>query len=386
MAKPYDLGKPLVTFDRDVTLTAVIELSGTSWLVAAVLPGIERRPLQKLPADGNRLLQQLERWREETQKVGKAIQRVVVAFEAGRDGFWLARWLRDQGMEVYVIHPTSVPVPREGRRAKTDRLDTVMLMRALLNWLRGEPGSCRMVAIPSIAEEDARRPGRERDHLVRERTRIKNRIKATIARLGIRDFKPGLRNAAERLQELVMPGGMPVPPNTRSELRRDLERLQLLKRQIADIEHRFAQKHMSNPGKGANAMLQLLAKIRGIGLETANLLVYEILSRNLRDRRAVARYAGLTGTPDESGRKRREKGLSRAGNARVRVSMIRLAWRFVLFQKESALVQWYQERVAGARGSGKKTFIVALARKLLITLWRYVETGEVPQGFVLKPA
>lgn len=386
MEKPYDLSKPLVAFDHNAMLTAVIELSGKSWLVAAALPGIERRPLQKLPVDENRLLKQLDRWREEARKIGRTVQRVVVAFEAGRDGFWLARWLRGHGVEVYVIHPTSVPVPREGRRAKTDRLDTAMLMRALLAWLRGEPGCCRMVAIPTVAEEDARRPGRERDHLVCERTRIKNRIKAAMARLGIRGFKSGLRNAVEQLQELVLPGGTPIPPNTRSELRRDLERLRLLKEQIAAIESRSAQMETESLSLRANTMVQLLAKIRGISFETAELLVREVLSRNLRDRRAVARYAGLTGTPDESGRRRREKGLSRAGNARVRVGMVRLAWRFVLFQKESILVRWYHDRVAGARGSGKKTFIVALARKLLIALWRYTETGEIPQGVALKPA
>ena len=381
MAKPYDLSKPLVALDHDSTLVAVVEMSGTSWLVLAIVPGIDRRPLQKLPVDENRLFRQLEIWREEAGRAGKVMRRIVVAFEAGRDGFWLARWLRARGVEVYVIHPASVAVPREMRRAKTDRLDTHMLMRALLGWLRGEPDCCRMVAIPTVAEEDARRPGREREHLVRERTRVINRIKATMARFGIRGFKPGLKNAVARLQELRTPEGETIPSHTRSELLRYLERLQLLKKQIATIEQRCKEVLSEATPDRANAMVQLLAKVRGIGIETAEMLVHEVLSRNLRDRRAVARYAGLTGTPDESGRRRREKGISRAGNGRVRCGMIQLAWRLLMFQQESALARWYRERVAGARGSGKKTFIVALARKLaacavaLCHAWR--DTGRV---------
>lgn len=386
MAKPYDLSKPLVALDHDTTLVAVVEMSGTSWLVLTIVPGVDRRPLQKLAVDENRLLNQLERWKDESAAAGKTVERIVVAFEAGRDGFWLARWLRARGVEVYVIHPVSVAVPRDMRRAKTDRLDTGMLMRALLGWLRGEPDCCRMVAIPTIAEEDARRPGRERDHLVRERTRVINRIKAAMARLGIRGFKPGLKKAAEQLEALRTAEGEVIPPNTRAELRRHLEWLRLLKEQIAAIERPRIQALAETAPSGANATVQLLAKVRGIGIETAEMLVHEVLSRNLRDRRAVARYAGLTGTPDESGRRRREKGLSRAGNPRVRGGMIQLAWRFLLFQKESALARWFHERVAGARGSSKKTFIVALARKLLLALWRYATAGELPEGVVLKLA
>ena len=182
MTKPYDLSKPLVTFDHDTTLVAVLEMSGRSWLVAAIIPGVARRPLQKLPVDEHRLLGLLERWQGEAQQRGKTISRIVLAYEAGRDGFWLARWLQARGIEVYVIHPTSIAVSREARRAKTDRLDTGMLMRALLGWLRAEPDSCRMVAIPSMMEEDERRPGREREQLVNERTRVINRIKSILAR------------------------------------------------------------------------------------------------------------------------------------------------------------------------------------------------------------
>jgi transposase len=385
MVKPEDLSKPPVAFDHDSTLVVVLEMSGRSWLAAAIVPGLDRRPLQKLPVDEHRLLEVLERWRGEARRHGRTVTRVVLAHEAGRDGFWLARWLRARGVEVRVIHPTSIAVSREARRAKTDRLDTGMLMRALLGWLRAEPDCCRMVAIPSPEEEDLRRPGREREQLVGERTRVTNRIKSTMARLGIRGFKPGLAKAAARLADLRTAEGGPIPPQTRRELDRALERLRLLKGQIAAIEAEREAAIAAAPAEGANAMIRLLARLRGIGVETAEMLVREVLSRHLRDRRALARFAGLTGMPDESGARRRQKGIARAGHRRVRGGMIQLAWRVLQFQKGSELAQWYLRRVAGAGGVGRKTFIVALARKLLVALWRFATAGEVPRGFVLRP-
>lgn len=385
MAKPYDLSKPLVALDHDSTLVAVIEMSGASWLVAAVVPGVERRPLQKLPVDEGRLLAQLERWRAEAAAAGKPVARVVVGFEAGRDGLWLARWLRARGVEAHPIHPSSVAVSREARRAKTDRLDTALLMRGLLGWLRGEPDHCRIVAVPTAAEEDARRPGREREHLVGERTRVVNRLKANLARLGIRGFNPKLRKAAARLAELRTPEGEPIPPHARAEMERDLERLDLIRRQVEAIE-RAREEALAREPEGPNAMVLMLAKVRGVGIETADMLVREVLSRGLRDRRALARLAGLTGTPDESGAKRRQKGIAKAGVARVRRGLIQLAWRLLQFQRESALVRWYEARTAGARGAARKTFLVALARKLLLALARYATHGELPEGFVLNPA
>jgi transposase len=386
MVKPDDLSKPPVAFDHDSTLVVVLEMSGRSWLAAAIVPGVDRRPLQKLPVDEHRLFQLLERWRGEARQRGKTITRVVLAHEAGRDGFWLARWLRARGVEVRVIHPTSIAVSREARRAKTDRLDTGMLMRALLGWLRAEPDCCRMVAIPSPEEGDLRRPGREREQLVGERTRVTNRIKSTMARLGIRGFKPGLAKAATRLAELRTAEGEPIPPRARRELERALERLRLLKGQIAAIEAEREAALAAAPAEGANAMIRLLAQLRGIGIETAEMLVREVLSRDLRDRRALARFAGLTGTPDESGARRRQKGIARAGHRRVRRGLIQLAWRLLQFQPDSELAQWYRRRVAGAGGAGRKTFIVALARKALIALWRFATAGEVPRGFGLRPA
>jgi transposase len=385
MQKSEDLSRSLVALEQDNTLIAVVEMSLTSWLVAGVVPGMERHPLKKLEPDADALLKLLHRWRDEAVKAGRLVHRITVAFEAGRDGFWLARWLRGRGVEAHVIHPASVAVSREHRRAKTDRLDTEMLKRAFLGWLRGERDHCKMVAIPTLAEEDAKRPGRERESLVGERSRIINRMKATLARLGIRNFNPKLKKAADRLGTVRTPEGEPIPPNTQAELRRDMTRLRMINDQIAAIEQARLERLEQAPKSGPDAMVGLLAQVIGVGIETADMLVHEVLSRNLRDRRAVARYAGLTGSPDESGAKRREKGLARSGNARVRRGMIQLAWRFLIFQKDSALAQWYRRRTENARGT-RKTMIVALARKLLLDLWRFATTGAVPEGVVLRPA
>ncbi len=384
--KRNDLSRSLVAFNQTSTLVSVVELSLKTWLVGGVVPGLERTPLKKQGPDAEALLALLHRWRDESVKAGSKIERIVVAFEAGRDGFWLARWLQARGIEVYVIHPTSIPVSREHRRAKTDRLDAGLLIRALLGWLRGEPKHCGMVAIPTLAEEDARRPNREHEHLVGERSRIINRLKAATIRHGIRNFNVKLSKAAECLEELRSAEGVPVPPNTLDEMRRDMARLRFIREQIKEIERMRLERLQRAPREGTHPMVLLLAKVMGIGVETADMLVHEVLSRSLRDQRAVARYGGMTGAPDESGGKRRDKGLARAGNARVRRGMVQLAWRWLMFQKNSALAHWYRARTANARRDIRKTMIVALARKLLIALWRYVTTGEVPAGAVLRPA
>jgi len=385
MQKLNDLSRSPSPLDPDGTLIAVIELSLSSWLVAGIVPGVERQPLKKLAVDESALLMLLHRWREEAAKAGHRIKRIAVAFEAGRDGFWLARWLSARDIEAHVIHASSVAVSREHRRAKTDRLDTELLKRSFLGWLRGERDHCKMVAIPTTKDEDAKRPSREHESLVGEQSRIVNRMKATLIRLGIRGFNPKLKKAAERLDSLRTPEGEPIPPNTLAELRRDMVRRRLISDQIRQVEDARLELLKQAPNDGPHAMVRLLARVIGVGVETADMLVQEVLSRSMRDRRAVARYAGLTGSPDESGRKRREKGLTRSGNARVRRGMIQLAWRFLMFQKDSTLAQWFRARTESARGT-RKTMIVALARKLLIALWRLVREGVVPDGVVLRPA
>jgi transposase len=386
MAQVNDLSCSLTALEQDSTLIAVIELGLKRWMMAGLVPGARRQPLKTFDADAQEVLRILHRWRDEAIKAGRSIKRLAVAFEAGRDGFWLARWLRARGIEAYVMHASSIPVPREHRRAKTDRLDTELLMRAFLGWLRGEKKHCSMVAIPTLAEEDSKRPSREHEKLGGDRSRLVNKMKAALIRLGIRGFNVKLRKAAERLEALRTPEGMPIPPHTLDELRRDMARLKLVKEQVNEIEKTRQQRLRRAPQDSMHPMLLMLAKLKSIGLETADMLVHEVLSRQLRDRRAVARYAGITGSPDESGSKRREKGLAKSGNARVRRGMLQLAWRWLMFQKGSALAQWFVARTANAKREVRKTMVVALARKLLIALWRYVRTGEVPTGAELRPA
>ena len=385
MTRIEDLSRSLVVLEQNSTVIAVVEMSASSWLVGGLVPGIARRPMKKLTPDPEALLQLLQRWREEAQRVGRAIGRMVLAYEIGRDGFWLARWLRERGVEAYAIHPASVAVSQEHKRAKTDRLDVELLQRVFLGWLRGERDHCSMAAIPTLEEEDARRPGRERELLVGEQTRLINRMKSAMARLGIRGFKPQLRKAAERLAGLRTPEGVPLPPHTLDEIRRDQERLALVRAQIKAIEQAREQRLQQAPAQDWNAMILFLARVVGLGIDTADTLVQEVFRRAFRDQRAVASYVGITGSPRQSGSKRREKGLTRSGNARVRRALIQLTWRFLLFQKGCALVQWYQARVA-AKGVRKSTMIVAMARKLLVALWRMVTTGAVPAGLKLRPA
>jgi len=386
MQKPHDDSKACRTaFVQDNTLVAVIEMSLSSWLVAGMIPGVSREPVKKIAPDAEDLLQLLYRWRDGAITAGKEIIRIAVAYETGRDSFWLARWLRERGIDAQVIHATSVAISREHRRAKTDRIDTAMLRRGFLGWLRGEPGHCSMAIVPTVTEEDAKRPCRDRESLVHERTSIVNRMKAMLIQFGVRNFNPVLRKASEKLDAVRTPEGIALPPNTVCALRRNMERLHLIKEQIKAIEQAQLQGLQRDPTEKMNAIIFLLVRIIGLGVETAQQLAHEILFRNLRDRKAVARYAGVTGSPDESGSKRREKGLSRSGNGRVRKILIQLSWRIVKFHPESDLVIWFKTRTQNARGS-RKPMIVALARKLIIALWRYVNTGVVPEGFKLRPA
>ena len=262
MTQVDDLSRSLGVFDQNTSLIVVVELSEASWLVAGLVPGAVRQPLKKLAPDPDALLRLVERWKVEAVKAGQTIGRIALAYEAGRDGFWLARWLQARGIEVHVIHSTSVAVSREHRRAKTDRLDTAMLMRVFLGWLRGERGHCGMVAVPTLEAEDAKRPSRERESLVAERTRVANRMKSALARLGIRGFKPELRRAPQRLAALRTPEDLAIPPNTLDEIRRDMTRLAVVRGQIEEIEQARLERLEQAPDEGSNAMVRLLAHRR----------------------------------------------------------------------------------------------------------------------------
>lgn len=368
-------------FDHDSTLVLALELSGKDWEVGAVLPGLVRRPRRKLPARAiPALLQQIERWKAEAHRTGRTIERTVLAYEAGRDGFWIARSLLAHGIEVQVMHPASIPVERRGRRVKTDRIDLDMLLRTLLAWLRGEPRVCSMVHIPNEAEEDMRRPERERDRLVRERIALENRLENLLCLHGISGFKPRLKQAAERLEQLRGVAGAPLPPMLLAELKRLMARHRLLSEQIGEIEQAREERVRTAEPDRSVQQIRMLVCLSGLGLATANGLAYEVFCRSFRDRRAVAGFVGLTGTPFNSGGSEREQGISKNGNPRVRRLLLQLAWRWLRFQPDSALSRWFAERTGGAKGRLRKVMVVALARKLLVALWRYVETGELPLG------
>src|SRR5256885_5058645 len=277
MQKLNDLSRSLIALEPDGTVIAVIEMSLSSWLVAGIVPGVERQPLKKLAVDESALLKLLHRWREEAEKAGRRIERIAVAFEAGRDGFWLARWLKARGIEAYVIHASSVAVSRQHRRAQTDRLDTELLKRSFLGLLRGGRDHCEMVEIPTMQDEDAKRPNREHDSLIGERSRIVNRMKAALVRLGIRGFNPKLKRATTRLDGLHTPEGEPIPPNALAELRRDMERRRLVNYQIRQIGEDRLERIEQATCDGAHVMLRLLARVMGAGIETADRLLHEVL-------------------------------------------------------------------------------------------------------------
>jgi len=383
----FDPRKPATAFDHTTTLVAVLELSGKSWEMGASVPGVSRRPLRKLDVkDISGVTKLVEQWTGEACKAGCAVTRVVLGYEAGRDGFWIARALREFGIEVYVMHPSSIAVERRGRRAKTDRIDVDILLGTLLGWLRGEPRRCTMAPIPTEAEEDMREPGRERDALVAIRLKVENQMGSLLIRFGIDDFRPRLKKAAEKLEALRAINGRPLPPKAMEKLRRLMAQHRLLSDQLKEIEE-ARQKVMEVPDPDRIArMIQMLVRIVGLGVETATVLVHEVFSRKFRDRRTLAAFVGLTGTPFNSGGSTREQGISKNGNPRLRRILTQLMWRWLKFQPGSDLARWFMERTGGAKGRIRKVMAIGLARKLLVALWRYVDAGSLPGGARLAAA
>ena len=382
MPKQIEANKAATAFDHDSTLVVALELSGKSWECGAVVPGVSRRPRRRLePRDLPGLLTTIARWKAEAAAASREVRRVVLTYEASRDGFWIAHYLLARGIEVQVMHPASIAMPRRGRRRKTDRIDLDLLLRTFLAWLRGEPRVCSMARILGEEEVELRQPGRERERLVAERLQLENRIENLLCLHGTVGFKPRLKKAKERLEELRRYDGSPLPASTMAELRRLMARHALVSDQLRQIEaERDKVMTIVDPGR-AERMIQLLVQLVGLGVETATVLVREALGpRSFRDRRALASFVGVTGTPFQSGGMEREQGIDKNGNARVRRVLMQLAWRWVRFQSDSALSQWFAVRTSGAKGRIRKVMIVALARKLLVALWRYVETGVVPAG------
>src|SRR4051794_23841385 len=362
------------------TLYASLELSRSVWLVTSLAPGGGKMSKHSVAeGDGAALLALLARLRGRVERSAGGPVGVVVVQEAGMDGFWVHRQLEAHGVESRVVDPGSVAAPRRQRRAKTDAIDGETLLRTLLAWRRGEPRVCAMVRPPSPAEEDRRRTSRERGTLLEERVRHTDRIKGLLATQGVYDFEPLRPDRLERLGALVTGDGRPLPERLAAEVRRHLRRLELVLEMLEEVEAERDRATAAAPGKAA-----ALLRLKGLGAESAAVLGAEVFYRSFANRRGVAAYAGLVPSPFASGDSCRDQGVSKAGNPRVRRMMVELAWLWVRFQPESALSQWFVARVGPGKGRVRRIAIVALARKLLVALWRYVETGLVPTGAVLK--
>jgi transposase len=368
---------------QETTICVALELSRSTWLVGINLPGGEKISKHTVAGgDGAALLALLARIKDKAEhQLGRAL-RLVVIQEAGRDGFWIHRLLEAAGIQSQVVDPASIAVSRRHRRAKTDALDLDLLMRTLLAWLRGERRVCAMVRAPSVEAEDARRGSRERERLVKERTQHVNRIKALLATQGVIDLQPSRHDARQRLEHIETGDGRALPTRLKAELLREFDRLDLVARQLADLERE--RDAVLEASTSASKKASLLVRLKGIGPQGATVLLHEAFHRRFSNRREIAAYAGLVPSLWQSGGTDHEQGISKAGNARLRGTMTELAWLWLRHQPGSALSVWFHEHVGKAKGRRRRLAIVAPARKLLVALWRYVEHGVVPEGAVVK--
>jgi len=369
-----------------------LELSLSKWLVGVGTP--QKWTVRRHQVEGGDLcglLGLLVRISaEEEKRVGLAVK-VHVCFEAGRDGHWLYRALKLAGYDVYEIEPASVAVDRRARRAKSDGVDVDKLVRTLARLLRGELDACRVVEVPSEAEEDAKRPHREYERLVREQTSHSNRVKALLFGQGVRDFDP---MAADRLERLA---ALPILPRLKAELIRECRRLARIIDDIAEVEAAMKAEivlsnKVSRAGAAAStpnhvqAKIAQLSKLKSIGVHFSTVLGGEVYYRTFQNRRGVAQYIGLAPSPFQSGDTARDQGIAKAGNKRARKAMIELSWLWLRHQPDSALSKWFRQRVGDQKGRVRRIAVVAMARKLSVALWRYLETGLIPEGAVLKRA
>jgi transposase len=378
---------PAGTHDDAVCCILAIELSKKSWIVAVNTPlsdKISRHTLK--PGDGKELLGLCERIRTRVARETKKRVEMVSCYEAGYDGFWLHRLLQAHDIRNHVIDPASLQVDRRARRAKTDRVDAERLLRSLMAYLRGEPKVWSVVRVPSVAEEDDRRLHRERGRLINERIQHVNRIKGLLAIHGIYDYQPLRRDRIQRLEQLHTADGRTLPPRLEAEILRELQRLEIVIGMIKTIEAKRDAIASANTEteRGSAKKIQHLAKIKSIGPEFATTLVGEVFYRSFDNRKQVASYVGLTPAHFQSGAMSRDQGISKAGNAKARTVMIELAWLWLRHQPDSDLSAWFRDRVGKLKGRIRRITIVAVARKLLIALWRYLETGLVPKGAALK--
>jgi len=363
-----------------------LELSRSTWLITSLSPGGGEKMSKHSVRSGD-ISGLLERFRNLREKaLSRTAQQfpIIVIQEAGLDGFWIHRVLIAEGIESHVVDPASIATSRRRRRAKTDKIDGEALVRALLAYKRGEPRVCAMVRVPTPEEEDRRRLSRERKALTNERVRHVNRIKGMLFGQGVSGYEPLRRNRRRQLEELRSGDGRVLPHHLKAQISRELDRLELLLEQIKAVEGErdelLASAQIATPAPA------MLLGLKGIGAEFATILWSEGLYRHFDNRRQVAAYAGLAPTPWQSGSIDHEQGVSKAGNPRLRATLIQLAWLWLRHQPGSSLTHWFLERVKANGGRLKKTMIVALARKLFVALWKYVTAGVVIEGAVKKTA
>ena len=377
---------PAATQDETVRCLLAIELSKTSWIVAVNTSLSDKISRQTFKArDWKGLLELIGRLRARvSREFGRAVE-VISCYEAGYDGFWLHRQLEAHGIRNHVIDPASLQVDRRARRAKTDRIDAERLLRSLMAHLRGEPKVWSVVRVPSEAEEDARRLHRERERLIAERVAHVNRIKGLCALHGIYDYEPMRCARRAQLERLRPVHGDELPPGLKAELERELTRLEVVLEMIATLEaERDAIVSEEAPTHRNADKIRVLHRLKAIGPEFATVLVGEVFYRGFDNRRQLGSYVGFAPSPFQSGERAREQGISKAGNPKARRTMVELAWLWLRYQPDSALSIWFRERVGSMKGRIRRITIVALARKLLVALWRYLDTGAIPHGAVLK--
>lgn len=373
-------GTPAAT--EYATVYVVFELSKAKWMLGVMLPGSPKLSRFTIAGgDLTALTARLATMRAKAERFGKPV-RILSMYEAGLDGHWLHRWLTEQGVISYVVDPSSIEVNRRARQAKTDRIDLEKLMRTFLAFLRGEPRACSMLRVPSVEDEDRKRRTRERDRLLKERIAHTNRIKGLMHGQGIRDVMPLDRDFLASLDQLRSGDGRVLPPRLKEEIMREHQRLWLVVKQLQKLEAaNQAELRAPVPGSAAAKINQLI-ELKSIGMVGGQGLVNEAFYRTFDNRREVGSYFGLTGTPYNSGDSCREQGISKAGNWRARKLAIELAWLWLRHQPKSELSQWFHKRVGDQKGRIRRISIVALARKLMIALWRYLTLGVVPTGAV----
>ncbi|SDG43920.1 IS110 family transposase [Bosea robiniae] len=361
-----------------------LELSRSKWLVTSLSPGAGEKMSKFVVGGGDMpaLLARLADLRRKAEaRTGQSF-RIISIQEAGLDGFWIHRVLEREGVESHIVDPASIATSRRLRRAKTDRIDGEALVRALLAHKRGEPRVCAMLRIPTPDEEDRRRVVRERKALINERVRHVNRIKGLLFSQGISEYEPLNRDRRQQLDTLQTGDGRPLPPALKAQVSREIDRLELLLEQIGGVEE--ARDTMLAVAKQSARAPALLLNLKGVGPEFAAVLWTEGLSRHFDNRRQVAAYAGLAPTPWQSGQISHDQGVSKAGNPRLRTTLIQVAWLWVRHQPTSALTAWFKARVIQNGGRQKKSAIVALARKLLVALWKYINAGVIIEGAVSR--